>query len=69
MQRWLSDAAPAVANPKARDQFTFGVGPRFHFKVGRKSWLRPGVSYSRALDEPMTKSGYDIVQVDVPLSF
>jgi hypothetical protein len=69
MQRWLSDAAPALRNPSARDQFTFGIGPRFHFKVGKKSWLRPGVSYSRALDKPMTDSSYDIIQIDAPFSF
>jgi hypothetical protein len=68
-QRWLSDAAPAVSNPDARAQLTFGVGPRLHFKLGGKSWLRPGVSYSRALDEPMTNQGYDIIQIDAPISF
>lgn len=69
MQRWLSDAAPALRDPSARDQFTFGIGPRLHFKVGSKSWLRPGLSYSRALDKPMSGLGYDIVQLDAPFSF
>lgn len=69
MQRWLSDAAPVKTNPAARDQFTFAIGPRLHFKVGPKSWLRPGISYTRALDDPMSDRGYDIVQVDAPISF
>jgi hypothetical protein len=68
-QRWLSDAAPARQNPDARAQLTFGIGPRLHFKVGDQRWLRPGLSYTRALDKPMTNSGYDIVQLDVPYSF
>jgi hypothetical protein len=46
-----------------------GLGPRFHFKLGEKRWLRPGLSYTRAFDDPMKRSGYDILQVDVPLAF
>jgi hypothetical protein len=69
MQRWLSDAAPARNNPSARDQFTFGLGPRLHFKVGTKSWLRPGLSYTRALDKPMSDQGYDILQLDALYAF
>lgn len=68
LQLWLSDAAPVRADPAARQQWTFGVGPRFHFKVG-KGWLRPGVSYTRALDNPMAKKSYNIVQVDLPYAF
>ena len=67
-QRWLSDAAPVRANPSARSQVTFGIGPRFHFQAGRNT-LRPGLSYTRALDDPMAARGYDIVQVDLPIAF
>jgi len=68
-QRWLTDAAPVRKDPDARQQFTVGFGPRFHFKLREKRWLRPGLSYTRALDDPMKKQGYDIVQLDVPLAF
>jgi hypothetical protein len=68
MQRWLSDAQPARASPAARSQLTFAVGPRFHFKAGKRT-LRPGISYSRAFDDPMAERGYDIVQVDLPVAF
>jgi hypothetical protein len=68
MQRWLTDAAPVRADASAREQITIGAGPRLHFKVGGR-WLRPGLSYSRALDAPMERRGYDIVQLDVPVSF
>src|SRR5205085_1652878 len=37
VQRWLTNAAPVRNDPSARQQFTFGVGPRFHFQVGKKS--------------------------------
>ena len=68
LQRWLTDAAPVRSDPAARQQWTFGVGPRFHFKAG-KGWFRPGVSYTRALDDPMAKKNYNIVQVDLPFAF
>jgi len=53
IQRWLSDAAPVRRDPAAREQLTIGVGPRFHLKLAGKRWLRPGLSYTRALDAPM----------------
>jgi hypothetical protein len=67
-QRWLTDAAPVKANSKARESVTVAFGPRFHFKVG-DHWLRPGISYSRYLDEPFSKSHYQMLQVDVPFVF
>jgi hypothetical protein len=67
-QRWLSNAAPVKANPDARETVTMGIGPRFHFKVGDQ-WLRPGISYSRSLDAPTSKSKYQMVQVDIPFLY
>jgi hypothetical protein len=32
-------------------------------------WFHPGVSVSVPLDNPMKKSDYTIVQLDLPLSF
>ena len=69
VQRWLTNAAPVRSDPSARQQFTLGLGPRFHFKLGKGRWLRPGVSWTRALDDPMKRKGYDIVQLDVPLAY
>ena len=69
IQRWLTNAAPVRSDPTARQQVTLGLGPRFHFKLGEKRWLRPGLSYTRAFDDPMKRSGYDVLQVDVPLAF
>lgn len=68
MQRWMTDAAPVRADAAAREQVTFAVGSRLHFKAGTR-WLRPGVSYTRALDAPMTRRHYDILQFDLPLAF
>jgi hypothetical protein len=68
LQRWLTNAAPARNDPSAREQLTIGAGPRFHFKLGRR-FLRPGLSYTRAFDDPMKRQGYDVLQLDVPLAF
>ena len=69
VQRWMSDAAPVRKDKTAREQATLAIGPRLHFKLGPTRWIRPGLSYSRALDKPMSSKGYDIVQLDVPVSF
>ena len=69
VQRWISNASPVIGDADAREQFSFGIGPRFHFKVGEKSWFRPGISYTRYLDKPLTSKDYNIVQLDLPLSF
>ena len=68
VQNWLSTPAPVRTDPEARQQWTFGIGPRFHFRVGN-GWLRPGVSYSRALDDPLANKAYNILQFDVPYAF
>jgi hypothetical protein len=65
-QQWLKHAA--VKSP-ARENVSFAVGPRFHFKMSPTTWLRPGISYSTFIDEPLSKSRYSIVQVDVPFAF
>ena len=56
-------------DPSARQQATLGLGPRLHFKLGETRWLRPGLSYTRALDDPMKGKGYDILQLDVPFAY
>jgi hypothetical protein len=68
-QRWLSDAAPVRASDTARETVTFAVGPRLHFKLNGKQWLRPGISYAQALDAPFSSSGYKMLQIDVPFVF
>lgn len=68
-QRWLTDAAPVRANRQARETVTFAFGPRFHFKLGGGKWIRPGLSLTLPLDEPLSGQRYRIVQFDVPVSF
>jgi hypothetical protein len=70
-QRWLSTPM-AVANDTTgatRDNLTAAGGVRGHIKLSGKRWLRPGIAYTRPIDDPMSGRGYDIIQVDVPLAF
>jgi hypothetical protein len=68
-QRWLSTPSTVTATPSSRDATTIAVGPRFHFQVSKGKWLRPGIAFAFALDDPMKKSSYKIVQLDIPFSF
>jgi hypothetical protein len=76
-QRWLStpkgveadEALPDDMQLGVRDTTTFAVGPRFHFKLSDSVWFRPGVAFAMPLDDPMKKSKYKIVQLDLPVAF
>jgi hypothetical protein len=70
-QRWLSTPSFVASHPTGanRDTLSFAVGPRFHIRAGDTIWIRPGIAYARGLDAPMSDGGYDIVQIDLPISF
>lgn len=63
------EALPAKEQLGLRDTTTFAVGPRTHFKLGQRTWIRPGVAYARGVDNPLHKTQYHIVQFDVPFLF
>lgn len=68
-QRWLSTPAAVKATPSTRDTLSGALGVRGHIPLGEKRWLRPGISYARGFDDPMTGRNYQIVQIDVPFAF
>jgi hypothetical protein len=74
-QRWLTTPTRLVNGAKVdvpdanKDQFTVAVGPRAHFAVGHGLFVRPGISYTRALDNPLAGESYNVLQVDVPVVF
>jgi hypothetical protein len=79
-QRWLSTPSAIEAGggtpPRSdeqesilRDTTTFAVGPRFHFKLGETTWLRPGIAFAMPIDKPLSDSKYKVVQIDVPFAF
>jgi hypothetical protein len=70
-QRWLStpDAVKKDMTGALRDTLSMAIGVRAHFKLGDAVTIRPGLAYARGLDDPMAKSHYNIVQLDVPVYF
>ncbi|RYZ06273.1 MAG: hypothetical protein EOO73_16530 [Myxococcales bacterium] len=74
-QRFVSTPT-AVKNDEAsaapiglRDQTTWAIGPRAHFKLGESVWFRPGIAFSMPIDDPMSKFEYKVVQLDLPVAF
>jgi hypothetical protein len=81
-RRWLSHPSTLSAATGARvavsdadmDSTTVAVGPRFHFRVGKQGWVRPGISIVRGLDArgfdaPLLTAQATGVQIDLPLTF
>jgi hypothetical protein len=76
-QRWLS--TPTQPNVKAdktdtlRDTTTWAIGPRAHVQLGKTLWLRPGLSFSLPLDNPLANgkgaSHFKMLQIDIPFVF
>ena len=68
-QVWLSTPQMVTADSSARGQVSVGMGLRGHFKLPGTAWFRPGLAYTRGLDNPMARTDYNIVQVDLPVLF
>ena len=70
-QRWLStpDQIKKDTTETLRDNTTIEFGPRFHIKLGEKTWIRPAVGLILPLDNPLSDSKHKIVQLDVPFYF
>jgi hypothetical protein len=74
-QRWLSTPTRLVMGAKAdipdvnKDTLSAAIGPRANFPIGNGLWVRPGISYARVLDKPLSDSSYNMVQVDIPVIF
>jgi hypothetical protein len=71
-QHWLN--APIAVDHHtpgtSEDLLSMAVGPRFHFKLGSGVWMRPGLSYARGFDAPMTSpANAHVFQLDVPVVF
>jgi hypothetical protein len=70
-QRWLSTPSfvDADMTDSLRDTSTFAIGVRGHFKLTDTIAIRPGLAYARAIDDPLDAQKYNIVQIDVPVTF
>jgi hypothetical protein len=68
-QLWLTTPAAVRADTSKREQLTFGGGVRTKIPISGSTVARPGMSYFRPVDDPMSKAGYQIFTVDVPVVF
>jgi hypothetical protein len=70
-QRWLSTptAIENDATDTLRDTTTVAIGPRVHFKLGEKSWIRPALALAVGLDDPLKRWESRSVQLDIPVIF
>jgi hypothetical protein len=72
-QRWLNAPIAIDKDPTGTliDNWSFAVGPRFHFPLGGSVKIHPGVAYARYLDKPnaATPPNYHIIQLDIPVTF
>jgi hypothetical protein len=74
-QRYLTTPTQLVNGAKVdytdtmKDTTTVAIGPRAHVSIGRGMSMRPGISYTRALDQPLSGLSYNMLQVDVPVVF
>ena len=67
-QQFLSTPAAVRANATARDQTTLALGARTRIPLGGIV-IPLGVSFARALDNPMSGQHYNILFVDIPIVF
>lgn len=70
-QRWMSSpvAPQERADEGLEDIATLAFGPRLHLRLSPDLALRPGVSVTIPLDNPMAERNYTIIGVDLPLTF
>jgi hypothetical protein len=68
-QRYLTTPLGVQYDPSTRDNLTMAVGPRFHLQLTDSVWVRPAVSFARGLRGPVEQQSFQMVQLDVPISF
>lgn len=68
-QRLLKKRDDIPSGDARLDNLTVAGGPRVHLELGDSIWFRPGIAYARGLDDPMSESEYNIVQLDLPVAF
>jgi hypothetical protein len=68
-QRFLTTFTPLCTSTSSQcDNLTIAEGVRLHFKTG-KNYFRPGLSLTQGLRGPVADQGFEVVQLDLPVSF
>jgi hypothetical protein len=68
-QRYLSTPSAVEQDPSARDNLTVGGGFRLNLPLSEGVRVRPGLCYSRGLRGPVEQQSFQMVQLDLPISF
>ncbi len=68
-QRYLTTPAAVAKDEAARDNLTIALGPRFVLELTESVSLRPAVTYGHGLRGPISQQSFQIVQLDLPVSF
>src|SRR5262249_38153518 len=68
-QRYLSTPAAVQADEAARDNLTMAAGARVNLQLSDRVSLRPGACYARGLLGRVEQQSFQMVQLDVPLTF
>lgn len=68
-QRYLSTPLAVDKDPSTRANLTLGGGFRTHLELATSVWMRPGLCYGRGVSGPVEQQSFQMVQLDVPVSF
>jgi hypothetical protein len=68
-QYYLSTPAAVERDPSARTSFTLAGGFRAHLEFANSVWMRPGLCYGRGVSGPVEQQSFQMVQLDLPVSF
>jgi hypothetical protein len=68
-QRYLTTPDAVAKDPSTRDNLTAAAGFRLHIELSQGAWARPGLSYGRGLRGPVEQQSFQMVQLDIPVSF
>jgi hypothetical protein len=68
-QHYLSTPRLVADDPSTRANLTAGGGFRLNLQLSDTVWARPGLCYSRGLRGPVEQQSFQMVQLDLPLSF
>ncbi len=68
-QRYLSTPAAVAKDSSTRDNLSFAIGPRINIDLTETVFVRPAITYGRGLHGPVEVQSFNMVQLDVPVSF
>jgi hypothetical protein len=68
-QRFLTTPSAVERDPSLRDNLTAAVGPRFSLELSDSARINPAITYGRGLRGRVEEQSFQMIQLDVPISF